>query len=217
MSAMSELHFVLEDGSIVSMGLNADGQLGHSASIDAVTVRSQSCSLLSCACSRPRPEAAQRIVSSIPLQDPREALLPEPIAATAAGHHHTLCLSESGTVWCMGANTFGQLGIGREFARSSLPRLVRALSGADLLLSPRCSLEVGDSSSDSAYAPLQRDSLHVSTHHVEHGRASLLYLYAFPVAQLCCHFCHLTLCATGLNRALQALAHLICIRLPDIC
>ena len=63
------------------------------------------------------------------LQTPQEVLLPEALKAAAAGHQHTLCLSESGAVWCMGSNSFGQLGVGSTSHGSSIPRLVKALEG----------------------------------------------------------------------------------------
>ena len=63
------------------------------------------------------------------MQAPTEALVPEAVTAIAAGHYHTLCLAESGTVWCMGSNEFGQLGVGAKDAQAQLPRLVKALTG----------------------------------------------------------------------------------------
>ncbi len=66
-------------------------------------------------------------------QDPLEALLPEAATAAAAGYAHTLLLGESGAVWAVGSNQFGQLGLGREGgAAQPHPRLVRALRGAAL-------------------------------------------------------------------------------------
>lgn len=62
-------------------------------------------------------------------QAPTEVLLPEAVTSVAAGHYHTLCLSESGAIWCMGSNEFGQLGVGAKNPPLHVPRLVKALSG----------------------------------------------------------------------------------------
>ena len=61
---------------------------------------------------------------------PMETLLPEAATAAAAGYSHTLLLGESGSVWAVGSNTHGQLGLGREGGTMQpYPRLVRALRG----------------------------------------------------------------------------------------
>ncbi|KAL0052745.1 hypothetical protein WJX82_006934 [Trebouxia sp. C0006] len=84
------------------MGLNEDGQLGHSSEAQFVPV-------------------------------PQEIVLPEPVTQVAAGHHHTLFLTESGNVWACGRNNRGQLGLGSKagsFATS--PQRLEALSGANI-------------------------------------------------------------------------------------
>ena len=64
-----------------------------------------------------------------------EALLPEAATAAATGYSHTLLLGESGSVWAVGSNAHGQLGLGREGGSTQpYPRLVRALCGVVSLL-----------------------------------------------------------------------------------
>jgi len=65
--------------------------------------------------------------------EPREVPLPEPAIALAAGHRHTLCLSDSGNIWAWGSNAHGQLGIGGDLERCAEPRLVAALKGSQIV------------------------------------------------------------------------------------
>ncbi|DBB10173.1 TPA: hypothetical protein ACH3X3_001750 [Trebouxia sp. C0006] len=94
---------ITDSGVAFSMGLNEDGQLGHSSEAQFVPV-------------------------------PQEIVLPEPVTQVAAGHHHTLFLTESGNVWACGRNNRGQLGLGSKagsFATS--PQRLEALSGANIV------------------------------------------------------------------------------------
>ena len=43
--------------------------------------------------------------------------LPDPVAALAAGHFHTLALTQGGDVWAWGRNGSGQLGVGAAAGR----------------------------------------------------------------------------------------------------
>ncbi|PNW71667.1 hypothetical protein CHLRE_16g663876v5 [Chlamydomonas reinhardtii] len=66
--------------------------------------------------------------------EPGNVLLPEPVAAVAAGDAHTACLTESGRVYTFGCNASGQLGVGRDAipggrSHSARPMLVEALTG----------------------------------------------------------------------------------------
>ena len=66
------------------------------------------------------------------LQVPQEVFVPEPVVQVAAGHHHTLFLTQSGDVWACGRNSRGQLGLGSK-AGSQLctPQPLSALAGFD--------------------------------------------------------------------------------------
>lgn len=57
-------------------------------------------------------------------------MLPEPVTKVAAGHHHTLFLTESGNVWACGRNSRGQLGLGSKAgASATIPQRLKALTG----------------------------------------------------------------------------------------
>lgn len=57
-------------------------------------------------------------------------MLPEPVTKVAAGHHHTLFLTESGNVWACGRNSRGQLGLGSKAgASATIPQRLEALTG----------------------------------------------------------------------------------------
>lgn len=60
---------------------------------------------------------------------PAEVPVPERVVALAAGHFHTLCVGESGSVWSFGCNGYGQLGLGPDAVLVREPRLVKALQG----------------------------------------------------------------------------------------
>jgi len=63
-------------------------------------------------------------------QVPQEIVLPEPVTQVAAGHHHTLFLTESGNVWACGRNSRGQLGLGSKAGSfATIPQRLEALSG----------------------------------------------------------------------------------------
>ena len=64
------------------------------------------------------------------LQVPREVLLPEGVTHVAAGNGHTLFLTESSSVWAVGSNSYGQLGLGIRDKMTSLPRRLQSLIGA---------------------------------------------------------------------------------------
>ena len=66
-------------------------------------------------------------------------LIPEPVQQVAAGDAHTLCLTAGGSVWAMGSNAHGQLGLGEADLQSDKPRLVKALQGR--LLHPFTALQ----------------------------------------------------------------------------
>lgn len=68
------------------------------------------------------------------VQEPQEVLVPEPVQQVAAGDAHTLCLTAAGSVWAMGSNKHGQLGLGSIDPHSSKPRLIKALHGVPLAL-----------------------------------------------------------------------------------
>ncbi len=66
----------------------------------------------------------------MPSQVPQEVHLPEPVTKVAAGHHHTLFLTESGDIWACGRNGRGQLGLGSKAGSfASTPRRLEALAG----------------------------------------------------------------------------------------
>ena len=67
-------------------------------------------------------------------QVPREVLLPEAVTHVAAGYGHTLFLTESSSVWAVGSNSRGQLGLGMRDKRASLPRRLQALIGAQTMV-----------------------------------------------------------------------------------
>ena len=63
-------------------------------------------------------------------QVPQEIVLPEPVTQVAAGHHHTLFLTESGNVWACGRNSRGQLGLGSKAGSfATIPQRLEALTG----------------------------------------------------------------------------------------
>ena len=63
-------------------------------------------------------------------QVPQEIVLPEPVTQVAAGHHHTLFLTESGNVWACGRNSRGQLGLGSKAGSfATIPQRLDALTG----------------------------------------------------------------------------------------
>ena len=64
------------------------------------------------------------------LQVPQEVCLPEPVVEVAAGHHHTLFLTQSGNVWACGRNSRGQLGLGSKAgSHVCTPQPLNALAG----------------------------------------------------------------------------------------
>lgn len=66
-------------------------------------------------------------------QVPQEVILPEPVTRVAAGHHHTLFLTESGNVWACGRNSRGQLGLGSKAGSfASVPQHIKALAGLQM-------------------------------------------------------------------------------------
>ncbi len=69
------------------------------------------------------------------LQVPREVLLPEGVTHVAAGNGHTLFLTESSSVWAVGNNSYGQLGLGMRDKITSLPRRLQSLIGAQWVFS----------------------------------------------------------------------------------
>ncbi|GMH42814.1 hypothetical protein BSKO_10733 [Bryopsis sp. KO-2023] len=64
--------------------------------------------------------------------EPFSAPIPEPVVSIAAGHHHTLCLGESGSVWSFGRNNEGQLGLGKSVQSSWMPRMVDQVTGVGI-------------------------------------------------------------------------------------
>lgn len=71
----------------------------------------------------------------------KEILLPERAVGVAAGSEHTLVLAESGDVWALGRNHFGQLGIGQAAQLiQDIPHRISALAGQPSLHAPSSSL-----------------------------------------------------------------------------
>ena len=67
---------------------------------------------------------------SLLAQVPQKIVLPEPVTQVAAGHHHTLFLTESGNVWACGRNSRGQLGLGSKAGSfATIPQRLDALTG----------------------------------------------------------------------------------------
>ncbi|KAK9908562.1 hypothetical protein WJX75_009704 [Coccomyxa subellipsoidea] len=91
------------DGSVFTWGLNDHGQLGHYTH------------------------------QEISMQEPQEVLLPEAAWDVAVGHSHTLFLTESSSVWAVGSNRYGQLGLGRTGTQEWLPRRVQDLVGTKIV------------------------------------------------------------------------------------
>ena len=56
-------------------------------------------------------------------------LLPEGAIQTALGSQHSLILTESHSVWAMGQNSSGQLGLGYKSSHEPLPRRIHYLAG----------------------------------------------------------------------------------------
>lgn len=63
------------------------------------------------------------------LQEPQEVFLPEAAVQVAMGHSHTLFLTESSSVWAVGSNMHGQLGLRRRGGQEWVPRRVQDLVG----------------------------------------------------------------------------------------
>ncbi|XP_014602441.1 PREDICTED: X-linked retinitis pigmentosa GTPase regulator [Polistes canadensis] len=55
---------------------------------------------------------------------PKQMLLPTTAIHIACGGHHTLVLTESGNVYCVGSNASGQLGMGTNVTEVSTPKLL---------------------------------------------------------------------------------------------
>lgn len=135
-----------DSGTVFSMGLNVDGQLGHSGHAQSVPVGSpHDVLMLTCIFS-----AASLVWSPWhygqalnqhshmwhALQVPQEVFVPEPVIQVAAGHHHTLFLTQSGDIWACGRNSRGQLGLGSKAGSYiSIPQPLSALAGFDHFVS----------------------------------------------------------------------------------
>ena len=68
------------------------------------------------------------------MQVPQRVELPDPVAAMAAGHFHTLALTRGGDVWAWGRNGSGQLGVGARAGRGDqcTPQCLEDLAGASI-------------------------------------------------------------------------------------
>ncbi|KAK9811244.1 hypothetical protein WJX72_000524 [[Myrmecia] bisecta] len=65
---------------------------------------------------------------------PRIVPLPEPVSQVAAGHYHTLFLTQAGNVWACGRNHRGQLGVsGAAACDVRHPIKIPELAGADVV------------------------------------------------------------------------------------
>ncbi|KAL2724228.1 X-linked retinitis pigmentosa GTPase regulator [Vespula squamosa] len=84
---------------------------------------------------------------------PKQMLLPTTAIHIACGGHHTLVLTESGNVYCVGSNASGQLGMGTNVTEISTPKL---LSRDALQDQPIIKIACGES--HSAVLTVLRDS-----------------------------------------------------------
>ncbi|KAJ8000717.1 hypothetical protein DPEC_G00183250 [Dallia pectoralis] len=94
---------VCHSGQVYSWGAGGEGQLG----IAPTTVSKVN---------RPRP---------VPLISP----MPIPVIQVACGNVHSLALTRGGEVFSWGLNSFGQLGLGKDFPLQTIPALVHSLTG----------------------------------------------------------------------------------------
>ncbi len=156
--ACGEHHTLLltEDGDCYAFGSNREGQLGNptagaesnkpvlaagpGAGTDAITViaagarhsvaLTASGSILSWGCSLRGECGTGSIVPSLPTPTAVSALGPLKFVAIAAGMNHTMCLSDTGDVYCWGSNDQGQLGDGTTTS-SLTPKLIESLGAGD--------------------------------------------------------------------------------------
>lgn len=127
---------VAADGSVFTWGLNDYGQLGHYTHQDsfkqAGLLRASQCADLE----NPFFKCLSIIKGTFGnFQEPAEVLLPEAVTAVALGHSHTLFLTENSTLWAVGSNRYGQLGLRRRGGQEWLPRRVQDLVGQSAILS----------------------------------------------------------------------------------
>lgn len=54
------------------------------------------------------------------------------VVQIAAGYHHNLALTNSGDLFAWGANNYGQLGLGTQTVKETVPKLVTSLSGVPI-------------------------------------------------------------------------------------
>ncbi|XP_062902909.1 probable E3 ubiquitin-protein ligase HERC4 [Mobula hypostoma] len=145
--------FLLTDGTVYTCGQNESGQLGRKTDqsaldqIDSLTT----ITIVNVACGKDHTLALGENGSvfawgagsygqlgredyPICAHHPRKVKFEVPIAQIRCGHYHSLALSQDGTVYSWGLNTYGQLGNGKDLEKQSRPQRVRSLTGIPVAL-----------------------------------------------------------------------------------